>query len=46
MKDDKKKDDFTVVKIKKSIHKNLKIEAAKQGKKLQELIEEKLTSAG
>lgn len=45
MKDDKKKSDFAVVKIKKSTHKKLKIEAAEKGKTIQELVEEKLKAA-
>lgn len=44
MKDDKKKSDFIVVKIKKSTHKRLKIEAVNKGKTLQDIVEEKLAS--
>jgi len=38
-------EDKTSVKIDKKLHQELKIEAAKKGKKLQDLIEEKLRSS-
>ena len=43
--DKKPHEDKTSVKIDKKLHQELKVEAAKKGKKLQDLIEEKLKNA-
>lgn len=43
--DSKKEDKRASIKIDKDLHKDLKIEAAKKGKTIQELVEEKLKAA-